>query len=369
MSPSFISGKKLKVLLHLAVWSALFILPTYLLYGDSTRDRNFLMEVWFQLTCYAVIFYLSYFLFAPRLFFAGKKIFYFISSGLIIIIFTLSLGLLNHHFDPGFNHVIRERRTSPRILNDPGRPELRQPPPGDKPPAPVRNWPLFNFLFTSCLVTGLSLGLRFSEKMILNEKMRKDAEKEKLHTELAFLKHQINPHFLFNTLNSIYSLALIKSDLTAEAVMKLSDMMRYVIQDVENETVPLELELEYVVHYVELQKIRLSSNVDVQLNIEGEPQSYEIPPMILVPFIENAFKYGTSSHEHAVIKIDLKIVDGSLNFMVSNQVFAGREKTETFGLGIQNTRQRLNLMYPGRHKLVLSNNGKLFTVNLDISLV
>ena len=136
-------------------------------------------------------------------------------------------------------------------------PEFFRPHPGDKPPAPIRNVPLFNFFLTSCLVTGLSLGLRFSEKLLLNEKMRKEAEKEKLHTELAFLKHQINPHFLFNTLNSIYSLALIKSDQTANAVMILPDMMRYVIQDEEHETVPLEPELEYLIHYIELQKIRL----------------------------------------------------------------------------------------------------------------
>jgi sensor histidine kinase YesM len=242
-------------------------------------------------------------------------------------------------------------------------------PPGDKPPSPMKNWPLFNFLFTSCLVTGLSLGLRFSEKLLLNEKMRKEAEKDKLNTELAFLKHQINPHFLFNTLNSIYSLALIKSDMTAEAVMKLSDMMRYVIQDVSHDKVSLELELEYMVHYVELQKIRLSKNVDVQLHLEGDAKPYQIPPLILVPFIENAFKYGTSSHENAMIRIDLKLHAGLLNFKVANQIFAGREKQETFGIGIKNTQQRLNLIYPGRHHLELTSNEQVFIVNLEISLV
>ena len=145
-------------------------------------------------------------------------------------------------------------------------------------------------------------------------------------------------------------------------------MMRYVIQDVEHEKVPLELELAYLVHYVELQKIRLSEKVDVRMNIEGDPKPYEIPPMILVPFIENAFKYGTSSHENAAIRMDLKIRGGVMTFKVSNQIFTGREKPETFGIGIQNTRQRLNLIYPGRHKLVLSNNGKVFIANLDIYL-
>jgi sensor histidine kinase YesM len=145
-------------------------------------------------------------------------------------------------------------------------------------------------------------------------------------------------------------------------------MMRYVIQDVEHEKVPLELELEYLVRYVELQKIRLSSNIDVQMTMEGDPKPYVIPPMILVPFIENSFKYGVSSHENGVIRIDVKIDGGCLTLMVSNPVFTGREKTDTFGIGIQNTQQRLNLIYSGRHKLVISNNGKVFLVNLEISL-
>jgi two-component system LytT family sensor kinase len=362
MSLSFLSAKKLRILLHIIVWSVLFILPAYLLYGDSTRSRAFMMEVWFQLACYAIIFYLSYALLAPRFFFTGKKLLFFISASLIILMLTFFLGLFNYHFGPVFHPGVRDHLPPADLAKNIDRRGFPQPPP------PIRNWPLFNFLLTSCMVTGLSLGLRFSEKLVQNEKMRKEAEREKLHTELTFLKHKINPHFLFNTLNSIYSLALIKSDLTAEAVMKLSDMMRYVIQDVEHETVPLELELEYVVHYVELQKIRLSTNIDVHLKVEGNPQPYQIPPMILVPFIENAFKYGTSSHEKAGIGIQVHIHEGHLAFRVNNHVFAGREKTETFGIGIQNTRQRLNLMYPGKHKLVLLNNGTEFIANLDITL-
>jgi two-component system, LytTR family, sensor kinase len=368
MSLSFLSGKKLKVLLHIVVWAALFVLPTYLLYGDSEHDRDFLREVWFQLACYAFIFYLGYFLLAPVFFFKGRKPAYFLSSAVLVLVLTLSLGIFNNRFSPFNRAENHEPRPAPGMERPLTGNEPFKPPYGEKPPKPFRNWPLFNFLLTSGMVTGLSLGLRLSEKLILNEKMRKEAEKEKLHTELALLKHQINPHFLFNTLNSIYSLALIKSDMTAEAVMKLSDMMRYVIQDVAKETVPLSLELEYLVHYVELQKIRLNEKVDVQLNIEGDPDPYQVAPIILVPFIENAFQYGVSSHENATIRIEVKIADGSLAFRVSNQVFAGREKTGTFGIGIRNTRQRLMLMYPEKHKLEIVSNGKGYMVDLEISL-
>ncbi len=307
MSLNYLSGRKLKILLHIVVWAVLFIIPTYMIYGGSPLDQTFLKEVWVQIAFYAIIFYVSYLWLAPRLFFLEKKIWFFLLSAAIIMVLTLSLGKLFQHFSP----VSRDQQKITSRMwelsqEDPAN-MLRFPPPRNHPPGPVKGWPIFNFLLTSCLITGLSLGLRLSEKLILNEKMRKEAEKERLHTEVAFLKHKINPHFLFNTLNSIYSLALIKSDLTAEAVMKLSDMMRYVIQEVDHEKVPLELGLEYVAHYVELQKFRLSSNVEVQMNITGDPKPYEIPPMILVPFIENAFKYGISTHENATITINLDI--------------------------------------------------------------
>jgi two-component system, LytTR family, sensor kinase len=324
------------------------------------------MAIWFQLAFYAAIFYLSYFWLVPRYFFTGKKLAWFLSSVLMTVLFTLLLGVMTYRFDPFF---FGEKQGAPPGMAQPQvRARQMTPPPGQGPPKPLKYWPFFNFLLTSGLVTGLSLGLRLSEKLVLNEKIRKEAEKEKLHTELALLKHQINPHFLFNTLNSIYSLALMKSDQTAEAVMKLSDMMRYVIQDVGHDTVPLSQELEYLGYYVELQKIRLSGNTEIRMDIGGDPAPYNIPPMILVPFIENAFKYGTSTHENSVIGITLRIDSGVMTFRVSNQVFGGREKPETFGIGIQNTRQRLNLVYPGRHRLALSNDGKTFMVNLEINL-
>lgn len=361
-----LSGTKLKILLHVLVWVVLFILPTYLVYGGSQREMQFVYEVWFQFGCYAVIFYLSYLLLAPAFFFKGRKVAFFLLSGLMILCFTMLLDQLHDGFAPdrGAKHEYHRLPPLPEGMRAGERPA----PPVKGIPPPLKSWPVINFFLMSCLVTGLSLGVRLSEKLLLQEKLRKEAEKEKLNIELALLKHQINPHFLFNTLNSIYSLALIKSDLTAGAVMKLSDMMRYVIQDVGHQTVALSLELDYLEDYVELQKIRLSDHVSVHLNIEGDPEPYKVPPMILVPFIENAFKYGTSAHEDAVIRILVKVDDGKLYFTVSNQVFRGREQAETFGIGIRNTRQRLNLMYPDAYSLQLTNDGNIYTVSLSVNL-
>ena len=368
MLRTFFSGKRLKIILHLSVWALLFILPTYLLYGSSEGDTRFIREVWFQFAAYAAIFYLSYLFLVPVFFFRGRKAVFFLASAALILLLTFTLGIF--HSKPGARlredpaSVLTPRRFQQGGIDRPG--EFR--PPGNRPPKPSKNWPMVNFFLMSCMVSGLSLGVRFYEKMADHERLRREAEQQKLRAELAFLKHQVNPHFLFNTLNSIYSLALSKSDLTAEAVAKLSDIMRYVIVETEREDVPLEQELEYMQHYVELQKLRLSEKVVVSMIVEGDPKPYRVPPMILVPFIENAFKHGTSSHEEAQIGIRLRLTENHLRFEVSNRVFPGREGMETFGVGLRNITKRLELIYPGRHTLELANDGSHFVSKLEIRL-
>ncbi len=358
--PSLLTGKKVKVLLHLLVWAILFIFPSYFLYENSNKDTNLLYYNYIQTFIYATIFYLQYFLLIPALFFKRKKFLYFTFSLLLIMLMTLMMAFPNTYFMP-------ERKMEPREF----RPDMPLPPEMlERKPhhRPSKGWPLYNFLLTSFLVSGFSLGLRFSDKLVKNEKKQKETEKEKLHSELALLKNQINPHFLFNSLNTIYSLSLMKSEMTPEAVMKLSDMMRYVIQEAEKDKVPLELEIRYIRHYVGFQKLRLNEKVDLQLTICEEHKGYMIPPMILIPFVENAFKYGTSSHEQSIIIIDIRIGSKYLEFKVSNQIFQGRENNETFGIGLSNTRQRLRLIYPETHELTLTNNGKVYIVNLRIPL-
>lgn len=364
MTGSFPSGRKLTVFLHGVVWATLLAVVAYMISGGSQVDRGFLREIGLQFLFYAIIFYLCYLLLVPRFYFGGKK-------GLFFLVVVLLIGLLAVGFT-AYRSGFRER---PEGIGAPPDGGQRVPGPAtelrdrhDHPPRPMHNWPLFNFILTSCLVTALSLVLRVSEKLIRNEQLRKEAEEEKLNAELAFLKHQINPHFLFNTLNSIYSLALVKSDLTAEAVMKLSDMMRYVIQEAGHDMVPLDLELDYVRHYVELQKMRLSSKVDVRMEVPGDELPWLVPPMMLVLFVENAFKHGTSAHEDAMIHIRLETSGGMLTWTVTNRIFRGREKPETFGVGIHNTRKRLELIFPGRHTLEASESGDTFVARLTFPL-
>ncbi len=222
------------------------------------------------------------------------------------------------------------------------------------------------FLFMVIIV--ISGGIWIVRKWMMSERKTRQIESERMTMELSLLRSQINPHFLFNTLNSIYSLALVKSENTADAVMKLSDIMRYMTEDSNSDKVPLVKEVDYISHYVELQKIRLNDPSNVSLEVSGDLTGYMIPPLVLMPFVENAFKYGTRNNEPTMIRINLQIEDYYLIFNVLNIVINDRNHSSKAHVGISNTRKRLELIYPGRHSLEISDDNRLFTVRLSIRL-
>jgi LytS/YehU family sensor histidine kinase len=223
------------------------------------------------------------------------------------------------------------------------------------------------FIFGHNLVFFLGM-VFFSLMLQINNRWRK-AEKEKLKAELSYFKAQINPHFLFNSLNTIYSLAIQKADNTPEAVVKLSGMMRYVISDASHDFVPLENEISYITDYIELQKIRFGDTVTIDYQpCDPGPVKY-IAPLILIPFIENAFKFGVNPEADSLIVIMINITGPELHLHVFNIKVSIRQESETVGgLGISNARQRLALLYPDNHRLLIDDAEDKFTVDLYITL-
>lgn len=216
------------------------------------------------------------------------------------------------------------------------------------------------FQFAGVFVFSLMLHTRERLKRI---------ETEKANAELSYLKAQINPHFLFNTLNSIYSLAILKHEKTADALVKLSEMMRYVLNDGNTNFVLLEKELNYVSNYIELQKMRLTSNVKLSYTCMGNPVDKKVAPLVLIPFIENAFKHGVNSEEDSDIEIRITISDSKLHLLVNNIIVTSNNNTlDKSGLGIENTRKRLELLYPENYDLKISKLDKHFIVELDLNI-
>lgn len=216
------------------------------------------------------------------------------------------------------------------------------------------------FLICSCII-------KFSLDWFSNESIQRSLESEKKDMELQFLKSQLNPHFLFNSLNNIYSLAYQKSEKTADAILKLSEIMRYMIYESNDSWVDLSKEVEYVTSFVELQKLRFKDGAAVNITINGEIDGQKIVPLILISFVENAFKHGVANDVEDPIKINIIANQKILHFSVSNKK-SKTNKDAMGGVGLNNVERRLQLLYPDRYKLNIVNSATHYTTELMLDL-
>ena len=213
--------------------------------------------------------------------------------------------------------------------------------------------------------------LKFVEDWFELEAKKKEIENEKLIAELRFLKAQINPHFLFNTLNNLYSLAFINSPNTTVVIDKLSQMMRYMIYDSNHPKVSLNKEVEYMQNYISLEKLRLNNEVPISFKIIGNTEGVQIVPLILITFLENAFKHGISNNsKDAWINITLELSGKACVYTVENsKLLAQDEKTkDKSGIGLQNVQRRLELSYPNQFDLEVEDNNNHYLVQLNLDL-
>jgi sensor histidine kinase YesM len=233
----------------------------------------------------------------------------------------------------------------------------------------------FNDILIFVIVyVGLTTLLKLSKSwFLLMEADRKlfRAEKEKISNELLALRSQINPHFLFNSLNSVYSLALHQSTKTPAVILKISDLMRYMLYEANEENVPLKNELHFIENYFELQKLRSDEKTEINLNITGQAGNLKIAPLLFLPFIENSFKHGVKGDpESGFTRISINIGEEDIQLDVINN--KGQidkiEKTEFQGIGLQNARRRLELLYPEKHVLLIKDNDSSFEVKLKVDL-
>ncbi len=200
------------------------------------------------------------------------------------------------------------------------------------------------------------------------KKQQEAIDKKQLESELNLLKSQINPHFLFNVLNSIYALALKKSDYAPEIVLKLSDIMRYMLYETKHEKVALDKEIDMIENYIGIEKVRIGNGQHITLAIGGSPDSQVIAPVLLIPFVENAVKHGVDSmSEHAYVHITINVANGELHFSCINNYKEVKVK-KIGGIGLENVKKRLELIYPGKHNLNVKNENGIFTVSLNIML-
>lgn len=246
----------------------------------------------------------------------------------------------------------------------------------ERPDVQKHFWPLMFTLSLLALSTIMfSSGLRVTLDYLRGQRKRRDLERQQLLTELAMLKTQINPHFLFNTLNNIYSLTSRKSDKAPEAVLRLAEIMRYLLYDSSTDTVPLSRELDHLRSFLDLQRLRLPASAPdvIRLDLDGAPPSCALPiaPLLLMPLVENAFKHGDLAARPVAVHLTLTLApDGYLRFSVLNYIAppdTGRELPEQVGgVGLVNLRRRLELLYPHRHTLEVEQMAEQYRVTLTL---
>ena len=229
-----------------------------------------------------------------------------------------------------------------------------------------------SWMFVSLLdigyVAGIAVALKLFRMQMISLKNQKDLEKEKLETELKFLKNQINPHFLFNTLNNIYALARKKSDKTPEVVVKLAKLLRFMLYESAKDTIPISEEIKILEDYVQLEKIRYSNRLEVCFNQEIDDYNQLIAPLILLPFVENAFKHGVNDTINSTgISINATLENGHLTFVVKNDHDHDKNSPINENIGLSNVRRQLELMYTD-FSLNVINLEQTFIVDLKINL-
>jgi two-component system, LytTR family, sensor kinase len=227
-------------------------------------------------------------------------------------------------------------------------------------------------LFPSVMVFIASVFYSITVEKIRAEKQQKENEAIQLEVELKFLRSQISPHFLFNILTNLVSLARKKSDQLEASLLMLSGLMRYMLYDIDKK-ISVQQEVEYMESYVALQKVRFGQDVKIEFNIDISPQetNHSIEPMLLIPFVENAFKHGTGYVDEPFIDIYLTVKGSSLVLQVENKFDSEADisKDDSSGIGLNNVRSRLTLLYPGRHDLVIKGEQNLFRIHLTLKLL
>ena len=221
--------------------------------------------------------------------------------------------------------------------------------------------------FFFLVVTGFSLAIELTFELFRQILARQELAAQKDRAELALYKAQINPHFLFNTLNTLYALTLSKSDHAESAFVKFSNILRYMYAQADREMIPLSDEWEYIRQYVDLQRLRLNAHTQIVIEEEIDNERTAVPPMLFITFVENAFKYGISSQKDCTIRIGIRLREGVLEFRTENAVMRHREEKAP-GIGIENCRKRLQLLYPERFELQTSELQGLYRVRLTIQL-
>lgn len=331
------------MLLHATVWTVLFLFPFLLEKSihdskpEPVTDRSWYTYLAiFSDAMWVAFFYLNAYLLIPKLAYRKRIVAY-----VLILLGVFGFFILFHWAFGAF--IIHQPSFNRRVLFN-----------------------IFPFVF----IMACSTAYRTIQDRMEAESLSKERVTENLKTELSFLRSQVNPHFMFNVLNNMVSLARKKSELLEPSLIKLSSLLRYMLYETDEQKVALEKEVEYIYSYIDLQLQRFGKKLVVNVNMNAIDKHYEIEPMLLIAFVENAFKHGTGMIINPQIDIDLQAKNNLLQFTVRNKYNSEtiEEKDKTSGIGLTNVKRRLKLLYDGQHSLLITKADGWFITSLQLNL-
>ena len=382
-------------LIYLAVWGLLFAAPLLSLYVRTVNDPNIEFDwsevffAWRLFAVYLLLFLIHNFLLAPLLVHGGKRVVYYASVAAMLMAFTLyqcnqrperrnhrrpPMERVNNH-QPSFAEPHAESPTAfdgerPPLPDDGHlmkgkRPRNRDHKAGPRPPF-VGERDILTIVVL-VLMFGANLGIKFYYRSRDDQKRLAELEHENLEQQLEYLRYQINPHFFMNTLNNIHALVDIDPEQAKDTILELSKMMRFVLYEGNKKDVPISREFDFIRHYVALMQLRYTEKVKITLDMPQESPDRQIPPLILITFIENAFKHGISYQRESFIDINVAVEGEKLKFKCSNSK-ADQANEEKGGVGLDNVRKRLNLLYDNNYTLDINDTPDIYHVELVIPL-
>lgn len=335
-------------LIHIVAWCILIGLPFFFTGRESQELtlESYLRSVIVPLS-FMLVFYVNYFLLVERFLFSRHGWKFFLSNVLLIIAAMFFVHFLMHLLPPPVGHHPKVEREWQDIAG----------------------FFIIN-AFLYMLVAGLSVAIRMTGNWYQTESVRQELEKSRAEAELQNLKSQLNPHFLFNTLNNIYSLIAFSPEQAQGAVHDLSRLLRYVLYDSSQPFVPLEKELDFIRNYVELMRIRLPQHVKLETNISEAAPGTVVAPLLFISLIENAFKHGVSNGKPSFITLEVHQTNGRIICSISNSYFPkdNEQDKSGSGIGLQNLVRRLELLYPSRHIFTYGEKDDAYSCTLEILL-
>ncbi len=357
----------------MVIWLGIFSFPFFQYRVNNEVNWGKVNGEWIRMASFLVIFIINAYYLVPALLFK-KKYLHYIGFTLLLMLIVVGINFSLHYFlSPP------QPLSMPPMELGPGMPPMEL---GTKMPAPMGYRPpllpqqksIFMFFADDLLIAILVVAAGTTMKMMsqwLNEEgRRKDVEKEQLKTELALLRHQVSPHFFMNTLNNIHALVDINTEIAKDAIIRLSTLMRYLLYDTAHGQTSLKKEVEFIESYITLMELRFSKKVTISIEVPKNIPDIQIPPMLFISFLENAFKHGVSYQTTSFVYFKMELTDKRLICNIRNSINKTKEDFDKSysGIGLTNIRKSLELLYEKDYTLDIKENNNEFDVNLSIPI-